>query len=204
MDKRLKRFLRTIYYFPSTSINKLIFIFHKVKYDRGLEIMGVIYVKNKGNITVSRNVRINSSAKSNPIGTGNKTYFQILPQGKLTIGNNTRISNSAITCAESVFIGRYVRIGSGCKIYDTDFHSLNPYKRTAQPEIADAKHRPIIIEDYAFIGTDSFILKGVTIGKCSVVGAGSVVTNNIPEGEIWAGNPAVFIRKLTKEEMQNQ
>lgn len=64
-------------------------------------------------------------------------------------------------------------------------------------KIEDDKPRcaPITIEDHAFIGAHSIILKGVTIGKCSIVGAGSVVTHNIPEHEIWAGNPAKFIRK---------
>ena len=55
-----------------------------------------------------------------------------------------------------------------------------------------------MIKDHAFIGAHSLILKGVTIGKYSVVGAGSVVTKSIPDGEIWAGNPAHFIRKLSE------
>ena len=48
----------------------------------------------------------------------------------------------------------------------------------------------------AFIGAHSIVLKGVTIGKHSVIGAGSVVTKNIPDNEVWAGNPARFIRRL--------
>ena len=58
------------------------------------------------------------------------------------------------------------------------------------------KTKPILIKEGAFIGAQSIILKGVTIGKHSVVGAGSVVTKDIPDGEIWGGNPAVFIRKV--------
>lgn len=54
--------------------------------------------------------------------------------------------------------------------------------------------KSIYIEDGAFIGGNSIILKGVKIGKNSVVGAGSVVTRDIPDGEIWAGNPARKIR----------
>ena len=52
------------------------------------------------------------------------------------------------------------------------------------------------IKEGAFIGTRCLILKGVTIGKGAVVGAGSVVTKDIPDGEIWAGNPAKFIRNV--------
>lgn len=49
---------------------------------------------------------------------------------------------------------------------------------------------------YCIIGACSIVLKGVTIGKNSVVGAGSVVTKSIPDNEVWAGNPAKFIRKV--------
>jgi acetyltransferase-like isoleucine patch superfamily enzyme len=56
--------------------------------------------------------------------------------------------------------------------------------------------KPVVIRDGAFIGAHTIVLKGVTIGERSVVGAGSVVTKDIPDGEIWAGNPARFIRKL--------
>ena len=61
---------------------------------------------------------------------------------------------------------------------------------------AGGETKPVIIKDGAFIGADGIILKGVTIGKKSVIGAGSVVTKSVPDGEIWAGNPAKFIRKL--------
>ena len=55
---------------------------------------------------------------------------------------------------------------------------------------------PVVIKDGAFIGAHCIILKGVSIGEKSVVGAGSVVTKSIPDGEIWAGNPAKFIRRI--------
>ena len=58
------------------------------------------------------------------------------------------------------------------------------------------KCAPVVIEDNVFIGARCIILKGVTIGENSVVGAGSVVTKSIPANEIWAGNPAKFIRKI--------
>lgn len=55
---------------------------------------------------------------------------------------------------------------------------------------------PIIIKNGAWIGAHSIILKGVTIGERSVVGAGSVVTKSIPDDQLWAGNPARFIKVL--------
>ena len=54
----------------------------------------------------------------------------------------------------------------------------------------------MIIKDNVFIGARCLILKGVVVGENSIIGAGSVVTKNIPDNEIWAGNPAKFIKAL--------
>ena len=80
-------------------------------------------------------------------------------------------------------------------ICDSDFHSISFLERMETPD-THIKSEPVVIQEGAFIGARSIILKGVTVGKHAVVGAGSVVTRNIPENEIWAGNPAVFIRRL--------
>ena len=69
-------------------------------------------------------------------------------------------------------------------------------RREFNVDMTQKKMANVTIEHDAFIGAGSIILKGVTIGACSVIGAGSVVTKNIPPNEIWAGNPAKFIRKL--------
>ena len=80
---------------------------------------------------------------------------------------------------------------------DTDFHSLDPMQRKSpDTDRAGAGTAPIIIRENAFIGAASIILKGTVIGRNSVIGAGSVVTGNVPDGQLWAGNPARFIRQL--------
>lgn len=117
--------------------------------------------------------------------------------GVLEIGDNSGISNTAITVAEKVTIGNNVLIGSGCKIYDYDFHPIEPeYRYGISADFHRSRRKPIVIKDGAFIGGHSIILKGSVIGKDSIIGAGSVVSGNIPDGEIWAGNPAQFIRKI--------
>ena len=58
------------------------------------------------------------------------------------------------------------------------------------------KTKPIIIKEGAFIGGCSIVLKGANVGIHSVIGAGSVVTGIIPDGEIWGGSPARFIRRV--------
>lgn len=167
---------------------------YHVKYGEKFEIHGKIYVFGK-EIKIGNNVVINSSYKSNPIGGDCRTILRTVGEGKLLIGDNTGISNSAIISYCSIIIGRDVLIGGSCKIYDTDFHSLDLKKRINNP-LEDICSKPVVINDGVFIGAHSIILKGVTIGKNSIVGAGSTVTKSIPEGEIWAGNPARFIRKI--------
>lgn len=116
---------------------------------------------------------------------------------KLQIGDNSGTNNVTILCKEKIVIGNYVNIGNSTYIYDSNFHSLNWKKRKDRIEdIKDAITAPIHIGDYVFIGARCIIGKGVTIGEKSIVAAGSVVTRNIPAGEIWGGNPAKFIKKI--------
>ena len=82
-------------------------------------------------------------------------------------------------------------------IMDHDAHSLNhELRRSRADELGDIASAPIVIGDDVLIGTGCYILKGVHIGPRSIVGAGSVVTHDVPPDEIWAGNPARFIRKI--------
>ena len=80
--------------------------------------------------------------------------------GYLEIGDYTGLSNVAITCVESIMIGSNVLIGAGSKIYDTDFHPLNPMFRYGEAsDIEQTKHKAIVVEDGVFIGANATILK---------------------------------------------
>lgn len=82
-------------------------------------------------------------------------------------------------------------------MYDTDFHSLDyTLRRSHTLDMKGKKMAKVTVEHDVFIGAGCIILKGVTIGACSIIGAGSVVTKDIPANQIWAGNPAKFIRNL--------
>ena len=105
------------------------------------------------------------------------------------------MSNCAIFCSQEIVIKDFVLIGGNCKIYDTDFHSIYLDDRIQVPEIG-VKNAKVLIKEGAFIGASSIILKGVEIGKKAVVAAGSVVSKNIPDNEVWGGNPAKFIKKI--------
>ena len=89
---------------------------------------------------------------------------------------------------EEIEIGNYVHITTGCILltHYLDTSKVGVYWKTGH----------ITIKDGAFIGANSIISKPVTIGEYSIVGSGSVVTKDIPPYEIWAGNPARFIKKI--------
>lgn len=88
-------------------------------------------------------------------------------------------------------------LAGGVKVFDTDFHSLDYLVRLDfEKDMQIKKMAKVTIEHDVFIGAGTIILKGVTIGACSVIGAGSVVTKDIPANQIWAGNPAKYIRDL--------
>lgn len=136
-----------------------------------------------------------SGSMDNPMGRNIRSFFCVKQGACLTIGNNVGISSSVLRCARKITIGNQVTIGANTIITDTDAHSLNPAQRAGHTNLG-AVSRPVTIKDNVFIGTSCITLKGVTIGENSVIGAGSVVTRNIPDNEIWAGNPAKFIRRL--------
>ena len=95
---------------------------------------------------------------------------------------------------EQIIIGDRVTVGANSILVDTDFHPLDALARQNTPW--DGGTAPIMIEDDVFIGMGTLVLKGVTIGGRSIIGAGSVVTRDIPPDVIAAGNPATVIRKL--------
>lgn len=172
----------------------------KVSYEEYPKINGRIFLTGQGKLSLGHGVRINSNRKSNPIGGDNRTIIDLGNQGELTIGNHSGLSNVTIISHDRVTIGDYVKIGGSVKIYDTDFHHLN-HKLRAVANSDIPKTTPIHIENHCFIGAHSIILKGVKLGQGAIIGAGSVVTKNVPAFEVWAGNPAKFIKKLDITEL---
>lgn len=172
----------------------------QINIGKNFEMWGVVrfYPAKKQSIVIGDGFKANSGMRHNPIGGDSFCILRTLGKGRIQIGNNVGISNCAIVSSDSIDIGNHVMIGGSVKIYDTDFHWLNYYKRISE---SGSKTKPIKIKDGAFIGAHSIILKGVTIGEKSIIGAGSVVTKDIPDGEIWAGNPAKLIRK--NNELEN-
>lgn len=150
-----------------------------------------------GILIIGKNFRSNNREMSNPIGRFYRCSIIVGKKGTLIIGENVGMSSTAIVCNNRVEIGHNVNLGGNVVIYDTDFHSLNPSDRVDRmTDVENAKTKPVKIGNNVFIGAHSTILKGVQIGENVIVGACSVVTKSIPNNEIWAGNPAKYIRKI--------
>lgn len=126
--------------------------------------------------------------------------------GRVTIGDNCFLGDySRIISAENVQIGHRVQIAHMCSIMDNDVHSMDPDKRhkeylsnvsNGQIDLFGIPKKEIIIEDDVWIASHCIIMKGVKIGRGAIIGAGSVVTKNIPPSVIVHGNPAKIIRSI--------
>ena len=158
-------------------------------------INGKLVLKGNGRFEIGCNVIINSSIQCSPVGLATATIFFAYQQSTISIGNNVGISNSLLCAMIGIVIEDDVTIGGGTQILDSDFHSIQYSNRMKSPDNA-INSKPVLVRKGAFIGCNTIILKGVTIGERSVIAAGSVVTKSVPNDEIWGGNPAVFLRKI--------
>lgn len=191
--------LTPLYKLWNDLLNSVIFSLKRVQVSSAVQINGVVMIVGRGeNISIGSGTIISSGKRANPIGGASRTILSVSANGRIEIGKECGISNSAIVATTSVIIEDQVMIGGNCKIYDTDFHSIDFDSRMMKPD-PNVKCKAVRIKKGAFIGAHSIILKGVCIGEKSVIGAGSVVTHDIPDGEVWGGNPAQFIRGIKNE-----
>lgn len=122
---------------------------------------------------------------------GDQTYIQGRYDGQCIIGDHTWIGPKSYFDARDLVIGEYVGWGPGAKVLGST-HTGQP---TDVPIIqTDLEIKPVRIDDWADIGTNAVLLPGVTIGRGSIVGAGAVVTKDVPPLAVVAGVPARFVR----------
>ena len=122
------------------------------------------------------------------------------PGASIDIGEGAELSGTSITArSTAVRVGRGVLVAPNCVIVDSDFHApWPPEARATEPGME--RDAPVTIGDHAWLGMQCIVLKGVTIGEGAIVGAGSVVTRDIPPRTLAAGAPARVIRHLGPEE----
>ena len=140
-------------------------------------------------IKVGKNCVFRSLSKSNLIGINHSCIISSIgtSTSKLFIGDNCGFSGTTISCFHEIKIGNFVRCGANTIITDSDWHENDP--RTSGP-------KSIEICDNVWLGVNVTVLKGVKIGKNSIIGAGSVVTRDIPSNVIAGGNPCLVIKSI--------
>lgn len=142
---------------------------------------------------ILKDVNIGSNVKISPftnlygcsLGDGVFIGPFVEVQKNSKIGKNSRIQSHSFIC-EGVDIGENVFIGHNVNTINDKFPKVNN---------ENWKCEKIVIQDNCSIGTGAVLMSGITIGKNSLIGANSLVLNDIPDNEIWAGNPAKFIRR---------
>lgn len=184
--------------FLTSPFLKLILLLNGVKYGTGVRVFGIPRIENKGSITLGNNMRL-ISAKCG-YNSGNLTggvFLRTSKSGSITTGDEVYLNGTAIISEEEVKLGNRIMIGANTVIMDTNSHNV-PYKNRLR-RWDKISRKKVVIEDDVWIGANCFILKGVTIGKGSIIGAGSVVNNDVKPFSVYAGNPAVFVKEIEEE-----
>lgn len=203
---RIYPYLLKLYFI---NLNRILFKILGVNFGSNLRVFNKIYLSlgKDAKLKIGNNFTFTSGADINPLCRNVRGHIYITKNGEISIGNNTGISSSCLWAKEKITIGNYVNIGGDCIIMDTDAHNLDWKIRAGLGrdknnlkivDGASAIATPVNIEDHAFIGTRSIILKGVTIGARSIIGAGSVVNRSIPPDCIAAGNPCKVIKQINQ------
>lgn len=116
----------------------------------------------------------------------------ITKDARLVVGNRVGISGAVISAANFIEIGNNVLIGANVFITDHDWHNVKPDLRFQRCHSSAV----VKIEDNVWLGLNAVVLKGVTIGKNTVIGANSVVTKDMPANVLAAGNPCKVIKAI--------
>lgn len=176
---------------------------HGVTADRSVRLNGLPLVSMAAgsSIVLGKSVVLTSRNSHNTLEARGPVILRTLVGGaEILIGDNSGLSSSTISAMVGVSIGSRTLLGGGVVVTDTDHHyvDISPSSRRFAGLPPVSACAAVTIEDDVFVGARAIVLKGVTIGRGSVIGAGSVVNNSIPPGVVAAGNPARVLRELDR------
>jgi len=154
--------------------------------------------KISSDVRLGKNVRLGSFINLYGCIVGDNTkigaFVEIQKNSK--VGKNCKISSHTFIC-EGVSIGDECFVGHGVMFINDNYpRSVNKWGQLEMEQDWRDRFRTTTVGDKVSIGSNVTVLGGVTIGEKAVIGAGSVVTKDVPSNQIWAGNPAKFLRQL--------
>jgi len=156
---------------------------------KGLRAERLPYMRGNGLIRIGNGVNLS--------GRSCFYFMRGMPETpRIEIGSNVFVGNGCTLCAgRRIVIGDNCLLSAGVRIHDNDGHPLDAGKRRRGDRIGPDDASPVTIEDNVWIGAGATILKGVTVGRNSIVGTGAVVTHDVPPDSVAAGNPAQVCRE---------
>ena len=160
-----------------------------IKFGKRLIADGMPYIANRGEIVIGNHTFLNS---------GSRHKVAIVSENAnavITIGDNCNLRGCDVYAAEEVTIGNACIIAPEVHIWDNDGHS--PSIDQTKRHTLNSQIKPIRIGNNVWVCARSIILKGVTIGDNSIIGAGSIVTKDVEPNSLYAGNPAKLVKRLT-------
>ncbi len=160
------------------------FLRHADELDGRVRVQGTPRVVNNGRMIIGHKARFDSRLATLELVADSGGVLEIEERAFINFGCN-------IAASELIRIGAYSQLGPYCMLMDNAYHHVEPELRHERPP-----SKPIILERNVWLGARTIVLPGVTIGHDSCIGAGSVVTKDIPPRTLAAGVPAKVIRSI--------
>ena len=208
----MKRFLR---YFKRKILNNKTEVKIESVYNQYIECSSSSNIKNL-KLSVRNPIIGKKYIKIGEDSIINGDFVFEIKEGNIHIGDRTFIGGGVFICIDEIEIGNDVMFSWGCTVADNNSHShiwserkddvlswkkgIDENRIGAYKDWRNVKRSKVKVKDKAWIGFNSIVLKGVTIGEGAIVGAGSVVTKDVPDWTIVAGNPAKIIREIPEDE----
>lgn len=187
IDKYFFIIRRIIVLYISTIIAKIKCSLWNIPCGKKLKTYGsILFYKEPGSkISIGDHCCFNSSDLLNFRGINHRCILQTgSSTAEIKIGNGCSFSGVSIVCDNQVILHDNVRVGANSSIADRDGHGGGV--------------KPVEIKENVWLGMNVIVLKGVTIGENSIIGAGSIVTKDIPANVVAAGNPCKVIKEISK------